>query len=361
MDLDFGTNKVNINVMNIFDSDYMVGAHSDVLKSIIDTNNLRTSGYGQDEYTQAARDVILEKCGLSSDNANIYFFIGGTLTNKVLLDIILESYQAVISADSAHIFIQESGAIEALGHKVIALKGKNGKLSAEVIDEYMKFYLSSQHRIHLVEPGCVYITQPNELGALYTLLELKAISDVCKKYNLLLYIDGARLAYALGSPKNNVLLKDIAEFADCFYIGGAKCGALMGEAGVIKSSIRKSHFMTNIKRHGALFSKGRVVAVQFLALFKDDLYTKIGKIAYSTSSMLYDNMKKMGYNFYIDCQSNQNFVIFTPRQIEKFKTKGYDFSIWDNIDGNQITRLITDWTFTKDDIDKFLKVAKECV
>lgn len=346
--------------MNKFESDYVAGAHPAVIKALSATNAERSTGYGFDEYSKKARTTILEQCGLDS-KSEVHFFVGGTLTNRVLLDIVLESYQAVIATDLSHIFTHESGAIEALGHKVLPLKNKDGKIDADSVEEYMSIYTDSQKKVHIAEPGAVYVTQPTELGTLYTKNELIELAEVCKKYSLFLYLDGARLAYALGSEYNDVTLKDIAEIVDCFYIGGAKCGALLGEAGVIKPNIKCKSISTAIKRHGALVAKGRVVAMQFQTLFTDNLYIKIGHRANLLAKKIYDGMKKLGYEFLTPVQTNQCFVILTDSQRKNFKKNGFDLGIWDTIGKKQVTRIITDWMLDDKDIEQFLDIARKAV
>lgn len=260
--------------MQHFDSDYMEGAHPLILEAFVRTNMEKTAGYGTDEYCASAREKILAACGLTS--GEVHFLVGGTQTNATVIKALLRPYEGVIAATTGHIALHEAGAIEASGHKVLTIPALDGKISAEAVDEYIKAFRADEAWDHMVWPGMVYISQPTEYGTLYTLAELEALSAVCRKWEIPLFVDGARLGYALASPATDVTLKDLARLCDVFYIGGTKCGAMFGEAVVIPRKGLIPHFFTTIKQQGALLAKGRMLGVQFDTLFTDDLYLYIG-------------------------------------------------------------------------------------
>ena len=252
-----------------FASDYMEGAHPQILQRLLETNLEKTAGYGFDKYSEAAREKIRKAC--EAPEAEIFFLVGGTQTNATVIDALLCSYQGVIAAETGHISTHESGAIEHSGHKVLALPGENGKLSAETVRACLDTYRLDENRDHTVMPGMVYISQPTEYGTLYSLAELEALNGVCRAAGIPLYLDGARLASALACPENDAHLPDLARLCDAFYIGGTKCGALFGEAVVFPKKNTVPHFFTIVKQHGALLAKGRIAWMQFDALFTDGL------------------------------------------------------------------------------------------
>lgn len=239
-----------------FASDYMEGAHPEILRRLLETNMEQTAGYGLDAYSESARKKIRAAC--QADDAEIFFLIGGTQANAVVIDALLRSYQGVIAAETGHISVHEAGAIEFGGHKVLTLAHQAGKITAAQIESALTAYREDANREHMVMPGMVYLSQPTEYGALYSLAELEAISAVCRAGGIPLYLDGARLAYALACPANDVTLADIARLADVFYIGGTKCGALFGEAVVFPKRNTVPHFFSIVKQHGALLAKSRI-------------------------------------------------------------------------------------------------------
>ncbi|MCR5236770.1 MAG: aminotransferase class V-fold PLP-dependent enzyme, partial [Lachnospiraceae bacterium] len=255
----------------------MEGAHPAILKKLVETNLERTAGYGYDDFSESARNKIREAC--AAPDADVYFLVGGTQTNAVMIDALLRPYQGVIAAKSGHISVHEAGAIEFGGHKVLEIDQRDGKIAVEDIERIIREYRQDENRDHMVMPGMVYISQPTEYGTLYSLTELKEISRVCRENHIPLYVDGARLAYALACPENDVTLKDLAMLCDAFYIGGTKCGALFGEAVVIPEHDYIPHLFTIIKQHGALLAKGRIAGLQFDTLFTGGLYDNIGKTA----------------------------------------------------------------------------------
>lgn len=340
----------------MFLSDYMEGCHIDVLKKLNETNMESTSGYGTDKYTLSAKKKINDL--LEEDN-DIYFLLGGTETNQVVIDKTLRTYEGVISVDTAHIVGHEAGAIEFGGHKVIMLPNHDGKLSSLDLDKYMiNFYKDSSYP-HMVQPKMVYISNPTECGTLYTKKELEDIRNICDKYNLYFYCDGARLAYALASTKNDVSFKEFAKFFDAFYIGGTKCGLLFGEAVVLRNDSLKQGFFTTVKQHGALLAKGRILGVQFDALFTDDLYFKIGSNAIKCANILKNGFKELGYKEYIDSPTNQLFIIIDNDKYEKLKEYA-EVTYWGIYDDNNtIIRFVTSWATKDDDCYKLLNILKE--
>ncbi len=330
-----------------FASDYSKGAHPAILKRLAETNMMQTAGYGQDEITQSARNRIREACGCPE--AEVEFLAGGTQTNAVMIDAFLNSYEGVIAAETGHINIHEAGAIELNGHKVLALPQQFGKISAERVERYLEdFYHDANHE-HMIMPGMIYLSQPTEYGTLYSRAELQAFRAVCDKYRIALYVDGARLAYALASEENDVTLKDLAELCDAFYIGGTKCGALLGEAVVIPDPDRIGHFFTIIKQHGALLAKGRVLGIQFDELFRDDLYLKIGKPAISSANSIRRALLEKGYRLFFDTPTNQIFCIMENEALSRLGEK-VDYGFWEKYDdAHTVIRLAADWGTTEED------------
>ncbi|SUM32951.1 Low-specificity L-threonine aldolase [Staphylococcus gallinarum] len=267
-----------------FENDYLEGAHEKVLARLIETNMVQESGYGTDSYTKQAQERIKEVIGLPT--AEVQLLTGGTQTNQIVIDTMLEPYQGVLAADTGHISTHEAGAIEFTGKKVLTLPSSNGKLSAESVKDYIEVFYNDANHDHMVFPGMVYISFPTEYGTLYSKQELEQLSAVCKAYQIPLFIDGARLGYGLASDYSDVTIADIAQLSDVFYIGGTKIGALCGEAVVFTSNNMPKHFVTRIKQHGALLAKGRLLGVQFLELFTDNLYFEISQHAIKNGSKI---------------------------------------------------------------------------
>ena len=268
----------------------------------------------------------------------------------------LRPYEGVLAAVTGHISVHEAGAIEFGGHKVLTLNHTNGKVSPHDIENYMKNYMADQNKEHMVMPGMVYLSQPTEYGTLYTLKELEEISSICKKYKLQLYVDGARLAYALGTKDNDVTLKDLARLCDVFYIGGTKCGALFGEAVVIPKHGYLPHIFTMIKQHGALLAKGRITGLQFDVLFTDDLYAKIGKEAVDLANLIREALYNKGYEFAFHTPTNQIFIKLTDKQISEF-LDNVNFGFWEALeDGRKIMRIATSFATTRENVDKLIKL-----
>ncbi|MBR4994159.1 MAG: aminotransferase class V-fold PLP-dependent enzyme [Lachnospiraceae bacterium] len=337
-----------------FASDYMEGAAPAIMERLVSTNLLHTVGYGCDEYSEAAREKIRKACGTL--DADVHFLIGGTQANETVIDALLDSYQGVIAAETGHINVHEAGAVEYNGHKVLTLPEVNGKISPSDLKEYLLRFFSDDSFEHMVFPGMVYLSHPTELGTLYSLKELEEISAICKEFKIHLYVDGARLAYALGCPENDISLTDLGRLCDAFYIGGTKCGALFGEAVVVPDKKLIPHFFTIIKQHGALLAKGRISGIQFDTLFTDDLYLKLGRNGIETADRLRKGLIDKNYRFFIETPTNQIFIIIDNEKLEKLKEVA-DISIWQKYDDkNTVIRLATGWATLNEDVDKLLEV-----
>ena len=341
-----------------FSCDYMEGAHPTILQRLIETNFAQMPGYGADDYCESAREKIRAACG--APNAEVHFLVGGTQTNATVIDALLRSYQGVVAADTGHISVHEAGAIEFGGHKVLTLPHRNGKISAEQIASLLCVYEKDVNHDHTVMPGMVYLSQPTEYGTLYSREELSAISALCREKHLPLYVDGARLAYALACPENDVTLKDMAELCDIFYIGGTKCGALLGEAVVIPQPGLIPHFFTIIKQHGALLAKGRLLGLQFDTLFTDGLYQRIGEAALRAAEDIRTALRANGYQLCFASPTNQTFCLVDREQMEKLR-EYVDFSQWEVYDEmHTIIRFATSWATKDEDVCTLCRILRDC-
>ena len=339
--------------MILFNSDYTEGAHPRLMERLMETNLEQTVGYGEDTYCEEAREVIRRVC--EAPNADVHFLVGGTQTNFTVISLALRSYQGVICADTGHINVHETGAVEATGHKVLALPGTDGKITAEQVKEAYALHWSDESREHIVQPKMVYISHPTELGTLYTKTELQALHDVCKECGLYLFLDGARLGYGLMAPGTDVTLPDIAALCDVFYIGGTKVGALFGEAVVICNSELKNDFRYGIKQHGGMLAKGRLLGVQFLELFKDGLYFEIAKHAIDMAMLLKNELTKKGYHFYMDSVTNQQFIVIDDKKLEEIRKKyGVTYQMRCD-DTHSVIRLCTSWATREEDVKALLE------
>lgn len=337
-----------------FTSDYMEGAHPLIISRLAETNLCQTAGYGSDEICDSARDKIRIAC--NALEAAIHFLTGGTQTNAVVIDALLHGYEGVLAADTGHISGHEAGAIEFGGHKVLTIPHKNGKLTAADIKSYLQTFYADTNCDHMVQPGMVYISQPSEYGTLYKKQELIEIHEVCQEYHIPFYVDGARLAYALACSENNVQLSDLAKLTDAFYIGGTKCGALLGEAVVIPDAKRLPHFFTTVKQHGALLAKGRLLGIQFDVLFTDKLYGNIGENAISAAERIRKELKKKGYRLFFEAPTNQIFVILENEQMQQL-AKQVEFSFWEKFDEQHtVVRLATSWATREDAVNELIQL-----
>ena len=323
--------------MYSFKNDYSEGAHPNILKSLIRTNEEQTSGYGEDVYTEKAKSLIKEQVG--REDVAVHFLVGGTQTNLTAISAFLRPHEAAIAAHSGHIAVHETGAIEATGHKVLTAETENGKLTVCKIQELIEGHCDE----HMVKPKLVYISNSTEVGTIYFKKELEALSDYCKKQGLLLFLDGARLGSALMSKENDVTLNDLARLTDAFYIGGTKNGALMGEALIIVKESLKEDFRYLIKQKGGLLAKGRILSLGFIELFTDNLFFELAAHANLMAEKLTKGIEAAGFNFLSASSTNQVFPIFPNKVIECLREK-YDFSIWEKVDEDHTAvRLVTSW------------------
>lgn len=336
-----------------WNNDYCYGAHPLVLKAIVDANDTAYPGYAKDDVCMKASEKIKEafKC----KNADVHYFSGGTQANFVMINAAIKSYQNVICHKGSHINIHESGAIENAGRRIHAYDGADGKITADIIRKEGKFYKETGIPEFYTEPKLVYLSFPNEIGAMYTKAELTDIRKACDEYGIYLFIDGARLGYAMGSPNNDVTREDIAKFADCFYVGGTKCGSLYGEAMVITNDNLKNHFRNYMKQNGAILSKGFLLGIQFDTLFTDDLYFEICKKATLQALRIKDAFIKKGLKMYSESFTNQQFVIFDTKQLEIMNKKHItDFEA--KVDDNHTAvRFCTSWQTKDSDVDVLIK------
>ncbi len=335
--------------MRTFECDYTEGAHPKILEALIRTNMEQMSGYGFDPYTGQAAEKIRAAIGVPV--REVTFLTGGTQTNEVAIDLLLAPFEGAISPETGHINVHEAGAVEFTGHKVIALPQSSGVLDVDALEAYLAdFYADATHE-HMVRPGLVYLTHPTEYGTLYGKAQMQRIRALCDRYEMKLYVDGARLGYALGCPENELTLADLAALCDAFSIGGTKLGLLCGEA-VVFTKEAPPHLMSQIKRHGALLAKGRVLGVQFDAMFTDGLYEAIGKEAIRHAHRIRDILAAKGYPFAWQSPTNQQFVLLDDREVESLK-KHIGFDLWGRAAGGRwIVRFTSSWSTTDADVDE---------
>lgn len=339
-----------------FDTDYTHGAHPRILQRLAETNLEQTIGYGEDEYCRQAADRIREAC--KAPGAAVHFLVGGTQTNTTVIASALRPYQGVLSADSGHINIHETGAIEATGHKVLALPVQEGKLTAAQIAEYVDWQALNDSAEHMVQPGMVYLSNPTEVGTIYSKEELTAISTVCKSRGIYLFLDGARIGYGLMCPENDLTLEDLAKLCDVFYIGGTKVGALFGEAVVIVNDRLKRDFRYNIKQHGGMLAKGRLLGIQFLTLFEDNLYFEISAHAIELARKLKRGLSELGIPFYMESPTNQQFVIL-PDTVCQELAKSFAYEYQERMDeSHSAVRFCTCWATSEEQVQALLTELK---
>ncbi|SFO29177.1 L-threonine aldolase [Paenimyroides ummariense] len=337
-----------------FRNDYSEGAHPNILQKLIETNLQQQSGYGEDEYSLQAKQILKQK--IENNDAAIYFVSGGTQTNLLVISGLLKIHEAVISANTGHIFSHETGAIEAVGHRIITVETLDGKLQPEAIQKVLKEYTL---RPHVVKPRMVYISNATEIGSIYSKSELVELSTFCKANDLLLFMDGARLGNALMAENNDLTLTHISQLTDVFYIGGTKNGALLGEAIVFNNKSLAPDFDYVLKQKGALLAKGRLLGIQFLELFKNDLYFQLANHANVMAKKIADAVTECRYSFLSDPVSNQIFPILPKKVIEQLEAK-YLFYQWKEIDAENIAiRLITSWATNEEIVNEFIIDLKE--
>lgn len=337
-----------------FESDYTEGAHPLILDAFVRTNMEQLSGYGFDRYCDSAKEKIKAACG--KDDAEVFLLAGGTQTNQLVIDTVLNPYEGVVSTTTGHVEGHEAGAVEFTGHKVLTVPHHLGKMEADDLKNLLEIFYADENHNHMVFPGMVYISHPSEYGTLYTLEELTSISNICKEYNIPLFLDGARLGYGLMSSGTDVTLKDISRLCDIFYIGGTKVGALCGEAVVFTHHNAPKHFFTSIKQHGALLAKGRLLGVQFDTLFTDDLYFKLGKNAIDKADKMRAAFKEKGYEFFIETITNQIFIVLENTKMQELK-KSVSFGFWERVDENHtVVRFASSWATTDEAVDKLISL-----
>ena len=333
-----------------FENDYNVGAHPKLLQRLAETNLEPQTGYGLDDFCTSAKEKIRIACGCP--NAEIFFLTGGTQTNQVVIDSLLESYEGVVAAQTAHIALHEAGAIEFCGHKVLELPSHDGKVCAADLKTMMERFNGDDSREHMTRPGMVYISYPTELGTLYSKEELTELSDVCRGYGMPLFLDGARLGYGLMSRACDLTLPELAQLCDAFYIGGTKVGALCGEAVVFPRGNMPKHFLTRAKQHGALLAKGRVLGVQFDALFTDGLYFEIGRHAIDRAEEMKAIFREKGCRVWKETPTNQQFLIVEDSDLKHLSSL-VAYSFWEKYDEDHtVIRFVTSWATTKEQVEQ---------
>lgn len=340
-----------------FNCDYNEGAHPRIMDALVNTNMVQTVGYGEDEYCQAAREAIKKAC--NCEHAAVHFLVGGTQSNLTVITSVLRPHQAVLSVKEGHINVHETGAIESCGHKVMTIEGKDGKITGDQIREAYNLHWGDGAHEHMTQPKMVYISNPTELGTLYSKAELENISNACRECGLYLFLDGARLGYGLMSDGNDLTLEYLAEACDVFYIGGTKVGALFGEAVVITNKALQEDFRYIMKQKGGMLAKGRLLGIQFLELFKDGLYFKISKHAIDMAKLLKKGLSEIGYQFYVDSVTNQQFVIVPNEKLEELKENyGYEYQMpYD--ENSSVVRFCTSWATKEENVLKLIEDMKQ--
>lgn len=344
-----------MNAKPLFYSDYMEGCHPAILARLSETNFAQTDGYGCDSYCDSAKAKIRAAC--QAPEAEIHFLVGGTQCNATVIKALLRPYQGVLAARSGHIAVHEAGAIELGGHKVLTLPEEDGKIKAADVAEAIAVYKGDANREHTVMPGMVYISHPTEYGTLYSLAELEELSELCRREGLYLYVDGARLAYALACPANDIQLPDLARLCDAFYIGGTKCGALFGEALVLPKAGLIPGLFSIIKQNGALLAKGRLLGVQFDTLFTDDLYFKVGANAQTTADRLRAILVEVGAELCFNSPTNQIFVKVRNEDCPRYEAAGTSFMEKAD-DAHTILRFVTSWATAMDDVEAVRQILQ---
>jgi len=330
-----------------FANDYAEGCHPSILKALSESNFVQQSGYGDDEYTKNAESIIRQ---LTNTDVDVHMIAGGTLANLTVLSSILRPFESVVAASTGHIYVNETGAIEATGHKVEVAPSEDGKLRPSDIIPF----LNKARGHHVVRTRAVYISDSTELGTVYTKRELTELSSFCRANNLILFVDGARLAMALTAESNDLTLADLASLTDVFYIGGTKCGALLGEAVVIVNPELKKDFKYHLKQRGALTAKGRSMGIQFDCLLRDDLIFDLARHANRMAGKMSVAFRTLGYPLLIDSDTNQIFPVLPNRMISQLE-KDYGFLVWKIVDNeHSCIRLITSWATPENIVDKFI-------
>ncbi|HVJ48953.1 low specificity L-threonine aldolase [Desulfitobacterium sp.] len=339
--------------MYSFKNDYSEGAHPRILNALIESNLEQDEGYGEDRYSRQAIELL--KARIGRNDIDIHLLSGGTQTNFTAISAFLRPHEAAIAANTGHILGHETGAVEATGHKIISIEVSDGKLNPSLIKEVLEAHPDE----HMVKPKLVYISNTTEIGSIYQKRELEQISEFCKENNLILFMDGARLGSALCSVENDLELSDLATLVDAFYIGGTKNGALLGEALVICRDSLKEDFRYHMKQKGALLAKGRLLGIQFLELFRDNLYFDLARHANTMAGLLSEAINEAGYGFLSHSPSNQIFPILPNSLIAELQDD-YSFSIWKKIDSDHSAiRLVTSWATQEEAVSAFIALLQK--
>ena len=331
--------------MTLFINDYSEGCHESILEALTKTNREQTAGYGFDPYCEEARELIRREIGCPE--ADVWFLSGGTQTNLIAAAAALRPHEAVMGAETCHLFVHETGAIEATGHKVLVIPDPEGKVRPEGVLQVLREHAAAPH---MVKPRMVYISQSTEVGTVYTKAELQALHRVCREHDLLLYLDGARLGAALAAPGSDATLQDVAECCDFFYIGGTKNGAMMGEAMVILNPELKRDFLYIVKQRGGLFAKGRLLGLQFSTLFREGLYYRLARHANVQAMRIREGFAALGVRFLVDSPTNQQFIILENSKLAELR-QHVSFSFWERVDETHTAvRFAASWSTTPEDI-----------
>ena len=339
-------------------NDYSEGAHPRILQRLAEINLEQNPGYCTDSYCAGAAEKIRQAC--ACPEAEVFFLVGGTQTNQVVIDTVLAPYEGVVAARTGHVSCHEAGAIEFSGHKVLTLPQHEGKICATELQELARSFWQDDNHEHMVFPGMVYISHPTEYGTLYSKQELEAIARVCREFKMSLYMDGARLAYGLTAPGTDVTLADIARLCDVFYIGGTKCGAFFGEAVVFTKGNMPARFLTRVKQHGALLAKGHIAGIQFDTLFTGNLYCEIGAHAIRLAQILQQGLRDAGLELYINSPTNQQFVELPDTVIKKLEERGVVYSFWEKTaPGKTVIRFVTSWATKEETVRELIQIIKE--
>lgn len=337
-----------------FKNDYAEGAHPQILKTLLENNLSQQNGYGEDEFSLQAKNLISQKLNISA--RQIFFVSGGTQANLTVIAAFLRPHEGIISAETSHIFNNEAFAIEATGHKIVTIKSIDGKIKPNQIEEVLNLH---QNRPHQGKFKLVYISNATELGTVYTQQELVDLSEFCRKNDLYLFADGARFSQALASKNNNTSLEYWAELTDVFTIGGTKNGALLGEAIIINHPDFIEDFPFHIKQRGAMLAKGRILGLQFRELFRNDFFLKLATEANGKALKISTAFKNRQFSFLIETETNQIFPILKAAQIEKL-SKNFEFYVWQKVDAkHSAIRLITSWATTEESIQRFITEISE--
>ena len=339
-----------------FGSDYVEGASPLIMERLLETNMEQTIGYGEDPYCEKAREAIKKAC--NNESIAVHFLVGGTQANLTVIAAALRPWEGVIAATTGHINVHETGAIEGTGHKVLTLSHVDGKISASQVEQYMKAYEADEAKEHVVKPGMVYISSPTELGTIYNKKEIIRLREVCRRYGLLLYLDGARLGYGLACEANDLDLPFLSQYTDAFYIGGTKVGALFGEAVVLSNDGLKKDFRHMIKQRGGMLAKGRLLGIQFLTMFENGLYEEMGRHGVAMAQKLAKGFLELGIPFLTEPVTNQLFVIL-PNILMHALLKDFVFETWEVVDEfHTAVRFCTSWGTKEQNVNSLIDAIR---